>query len=161
MEERRFYENSQRGAAMKIVLKHWLVSLLALVAAYADTTFADPKPSFDNPRKIVFSIIQGDDTSIDHVIGAANNVLKFYGPENVNMRIVAYSKGIRALLKKDKFVARIDTLMQYDVSFVACGNTMRTLKIKNSDLLDDVEVVTAGIVEIIEREKEGWIYIKP
>jgi len=134
-----------------------LVSILA-----ADTEFAEPKPSIDNPREIVFCITEGDDESIHHVLSSANNVLKFYGPENVHMRIVAYYHGIRAVLKKEKDIAvRVDALMQYDVEFVACGNTMRTKNIKEDELIEGTEVVTAGIVEMIERVKSGWTYIKP
>lgn len=133
-----------------------------ILFVHAEVEFVKPLPSFDHQRKILFSIVDGDEKSIHHVLGTANNVLKFYGPENVQMRIVAYSQGIRTLLKKNKDMAsRVDTLMQYDVSFVACGNTMRTLKIKKEDLLEDVEVVTAGVVEIIERVKGGWIYVRP
>jgi intracellular sulfur oxidation DsrE/DsrF family protein len=51
--------------------------------------------------------------------------------------------------------------MTYDVTFIACGNTMKTLKIKEEDLLADVEIVTAGIVELIERQLRGYIYIRP
>jgi intracellular sulfur oxidation DsrE/DsrF family protein len=38
---------------------------------------------------------------------------------------------------------------------------MRTFKVKEKDLIDGVEVVTAGIVELIERQLRGWIYIRP
>jgi intracellular sulfur oxidation DsrE/DsrF family protein len=130
--------------------------------AYADTTFAKPLPSIDNPRKIVFSIHSGDEETINHVLSSANNVLKFYGPEKVNMEIVAYYHGIEAVLKKNKEIAvRVDTLMQYDVKFIACGNTMETKHIKKEELIDGVEVVTAGIVEVTERVQDGWVYIVP
>ncbi len=51
--------------------------------------------------------------------------------------------------------------MQYDVEFIACGNTMRTLHIKKDDLIDGTTIVTAGVVELLESVKKGWIYIKP
>lgn len=143
-------------------MKLLLSLLLSLFYLQAETTFADPKPSMMEPRKIVFCITSADDEQINHVLSSANNVLKFYRPENVQMEIVAYYHGIRALLKKNpKIAERVDTLMQYDVNFIACGNTMRTKGIKKSELIDGVEVVSAGIVEMIERVKEGWIYIKP
>jgi intracellular sulfur oxidation DsrE/DsrF family protein len=140
-----------------------IYALLALGALlFADTEFADPKPSIMEPRQIVFSVTEGSDEAINHVLSSANNVLKFYGPEKVQMEIVAYSGGIRTLLKNNpKIAERVRTLMLYDVTFVACGNTMRTKKITKEQLIDDVEIVTAGIVEMIERVKEGWIYIKP
>ena len=141
----------------------YLVLLLAWATfLFADTQFAEPKPSLEAPRQIVFSVTSGDDEAINHVLSSANNVLKFYGPEKVQLEIVAYSGGIRMLLKENpKIAERVRTLMLYDVTFVACGNTMRTKNITESQLIEDTEVVTAGIVEMIERVKEGWIYIKP
>lgn len=136
--------------------------ILFLSFVLGETEFAEPKPSIDNPRKIVFPITKGDDESINHVLSSANNVLKFYGPEKVQIAIICYSKGIRTLLKKEKKIAvRVRSLMTYDVEFIACGNTMRTKGIKKEDLLEGVEVVTAGIVELVERDLKGWIYIRP
>jgi intracellular sulfur oxidation DsrE/DsrF family protein len=51
--------------------------------------------------------------------------------------------------------------MTYDVEFIACGNTMRTLHIEKKDLLDDIGFATAGIVEIIERQLQGYTYAQP
>ncbi len=142
--------------------KYVFVLFSFCIVLFAETEFATPKPSITSPRHIVFSISKGDDYAFDHILSIANNVLKFYGPENVEMKIVAYSQGIKLLLKKNKKTAtRIDALMQYDVEFIACGNSMRTLHIKKEDLVDDAEIVTAGIVEIIESIKKGWVYIKP
>lgn len=142
--------------------KFLVVVLLLSVCTFADTVFAEPKPAIDNQRQIVFSIKSADDEEINHVLSSANNVLKFYGPEKVHMRIVAYYHGIKALLKKEKDIAvRVDALMQYDVEFVACGNTMKTKNIKPEELIDGVEIVTAGIVEMVERVQEGWVNIVP
>ena len=139
-----------------------LAIVVLFIISFADTQFAEPKPSIDNPRKIIFPITKGDDESINHVLSSANNVMKFYGPENVQIAIICYSKGIRTLLKKEKKIAvRVRSLQTYDVEFIACGNTMRTLKIKPEDLIEGVEIVTAGIVELVERDLKGWIYIRP
>jgi uncharacterized protein len=143
-------------------LKTILILLTFLVSLYSDTKLASPIPTIDNPRKILFSIIKEDDKLAHHILTSANNVLKYYGPEKVHMKIVVYSEAIRALLKSEtKFKARIEALMLYDVEFVTCANTMRTKGITKEMLLDDIEIVTAGIVELIERVKEGWVYIKP
>jgi len=136
--------------------------LLLCVMLTAETKFADPKPSFDNPRQIVFSIKSADDAEIHHVLSSANNVLKFYGSDNVQLRIIAYYHGIKALQSVHKEIAlRVRALMLLDVEFVACGNTMTTKNIKKSELVDGSEIVTAGIVEITERVKEGWVNIVP
>ncbi len=145
------------------MIRYFTLILLSLFTlSYADTEFAEPKPSFEQPRKIVFSVTEGDSHALDHVLSVANNVLKFYGPENVSMKIVAYSQGLKLLYKKEKQTAvRVDALMQYEVEFIACRNTMRTLNVHEDELIDGVEYVTAGVVELIESVKKGWIYIKP
>lgn len=142
--------------------KFTLILLSFCIVLFAETEFADPKPSFDNPRKIVFAIIEDSDHALDHILSTANNVVKYYGADNVNMEIVAYSKGIKLLLKANKETAkRVDALMQVDVTFIACGNTMQTKNIKKEDLVEGTEVVTAGVVELLEKVKSGWTYIKP
>ncbi|MDM5264175.1 DsrE family protein [Sulfurovum sp. XTW-4] len=142
-----------------------ILILLACVLSFtvAETEFAEPKPAIDNPRQLVFGIPSGDVKEINRILSTVNNVMKFYRPENTEVVIVAYGQGLKSLLKKgDADVRkRIEALMTYDVEFIACGNTMRTLHIEKKDLLDDIGFATAGIVEIIERQLRGYTYAQP
>jgi len=127
-----------------------------------ETEFATPKPAIDNPRKIVFSIDTLDDKEVNHVISTVNNVIKFYRPENTEVVVVVYSQGVK-ILRKDSDIhtrKRIEALMTYDIEFVACENSLRTLGITRKELMDDLSYGTAGIVEIIERQLQGFTYIK-
>ena len=145
-------------------MRQTLILLFMIISfTTAETEFAEPKPSMENPRKFVFPITAWDREEINHILGSANNVIKFYGVDNTEVVIVAYSQGIKSLLKHhDSGIARrVRSLMTYDVEFIACGNTMETLRIKEKELLEGVEVVTAGIVELIERQLRGYIYIRP
>ncbi len=56
---------------------------------------------------------------------------------------------------------RISSLLQYDIEFVACGNTMEATGRTKADLIEGVDMVTAGIPEIMERTLQGWLYIRP
>lgn len=147
---------------MCIVKKICLFCLCYSSFVAAETEFAKPKPAIDNPRKIVFSIDTIDDKEVNHVISTVNNVIKFYRPENTEVVVVVYSQGVK-ILRKDSDVdtrKRIEALMTYDIEFVACENSLRTLGIKKKELMDDLSFGTAGIVEIIERQLQGFIYIK-
>lgn len=141
--------------------------LIALACVFsftvAETEFADPKPAIDNPRQLVFGIPSGEIKEINRILSTVNNVMKFYRPENTEVVIVAYGQGLKSLLKKGDVDVRkrIEALMTYDVEFIACGNTMRTLHIDKKDLLDDIGFATAGIVEIIERQLQGYTYAQP
>jgi len=144
------------------MIKFTLILLSFCIISFSDTEYADPKPSFDNPRQIVFSVTEDSPHALDHILSVANNVLKFYGPDNVQIKIVAYSRGLKLLYKRNHTTAiRVDALMQYDVVFIACGNTMKTYKLKEKDLIEGSVVVTAGVVELLESVKSGWTYIKP
>ena len=44
---------------------------------------------------------------------------------------------------------------------IGCLNTMKTMKWKKSDFIDDIEYVQAGIAEVIERKQAGWIEFTP
>jgi len=145
---------------MKKVL---LILTLILSNIYGETEFSEPKPAMDNPRQLLFSIPTFEIKEVNRIISTVNNVIKFYGVENTEVVIVAYGQGLKSLLKKgDKDIRkRIEALMTYDVEFIACANTMRTLHIDKKDLLDDIGFATAGIVEIIERKLQGFSYTQP
>lgn len=145
-------------------MKKILIVLACLFSfTVAETEFAEPKPAIDNPRQLVFALPSGEIKEINRILSTVNNVMKFYRPENTEIVIVAYGQGLKSLLKKgDADVRkRIEALMTYDVEFIACGNTMRTLHIDKKDLLDDIGFATAGIVEVIERQLQGYTYAQP
>lgn len=128
----------------------------------ADTVLADPKPSMDQPRKILLQLTSKDPRTINNLLFNVVNIQKFYGMDNVKIAVVAYGDGMQAYYKKTSPVRdRIVSLKLYDVEFVACGNTMSATGHKNTELIDGIEVVTAGIPEIVERTLRGWSYIRP
>ena len=143
-----------------MIKKFILVALMA-VFSYAQSKFSEPQPSFDNPRKVVYSLHVGDLDTVEHTIGSMYNILKEYPSESLKIVVVAYGKGMR-VLKKDydkKTLERIKSLMQYDVEFIGCKNTMETMKWKESDFIDGISFAQAGIVEVIEKQQDGYIGI--
>lgn len=142
-----------------MIKKLFLVLSMCLILS-AETELAEPKPSIFEQRKIVFSINNPNEKAIHALLSTANNVLKFYGTENVHLRVVAYAHGMKMLLEKNIEIARrVKALLLVDVEFVACGNTMKTKGIKKEELIEDVEIVTAGVAELVERSVDGWIHI--
>ncbi|MGE5547370.1 MAG: DsrE family protein [Solirubrobacterales bacterium] len=136
--------------------------LPAVSPAGAADTRAEPKPTWENPRRILLQLNSDDAKKINGVLNNAVNLQKFYGQDNVRVAIVAYGPGVTALLKTGSPVAeRVASLRQYEVEFVACGNTLATTGKTAADLLPGVGVTTAGIAEIVERQIEGWHVVAP
>ena len=143
------------------MIKKFILVLFMAVFSYAQAKFSDPQPSFDNPRKVVYSLYVGDLETVEHTIGSMYNILKEYPAESLKIVVVAYGKGMR-VLKKDydkKTLERIKSLMEYDVEFIGCKNTMETMKWKESDFIDGISFAQAGIVEVIEKQQDGYIGI--
>lgn len=139
------------------------LTVFSMAAAGAeDTQLSDPQPSWDVPRKIMLQLTSDDAKRVNGILHNAVNLQKFYGQDNVKVAIIAYGAGVRALLAESSPVTdRVASLQQYEVEFVACGNTLTTIGKSGADLLPGVEVATAGIAEIVERQLKGWHYVVP
>lgn len=143
------------------MLKKLFLILCLFGFALAHTEFSNPKPSFESPRKVVYSLYVNDLDTVNQTIGSMYNILKEYPAESLKIVVIAYGKGLRTLKKDyDKATqSRIKSLMEYDVEFIACKNTMETMKWKESDFIDGISFTQAGIVEVIERQVDGYIGI--
>lgn len=139
-----------------------LVFVASGAASAGTTDLADPKPSFDNPRKIVVGVSEGDPTRLNAVLNNIGNIQKFYGLDNAKLVVVGYGPGVRALLRADNPVrARIESFQAIEVEFIACGATLESLKLTEADLIDKVGTVPNGLPEIVERQLKGWTYLHP
>ncbi|MEA3513547.1 MAG: DsrE family protein [Campylobacterota bacterium] len=142
------------------------IILICSIVAFSfagDMKFADPQPSFDEPRKWVIKLRSANIETVNHMLGSIYNVLKVYPSESINISVIAYAQGMRALRTDydPHTLSRIRSLMDYDVEFVGCRNTMETMKWEEGEFLEDVTYVQAGIAEVIERIAGGWINVTP
>lgn len=143
---------------IKKVLILMFVSALFL---FGKSDFSEPYPSFDEPRKVAIQLYDSDLDKVNHNLSTIYNILKEYPAESLKVVVIAYGNGVRAL-KKDYDKAtlkRINSLVEYDVEFIVCKNTMDTMKWTGDDFIDDASFVQAGIVELIERQVDGYIGI--
>ena len=132
-------------------------------ALFAKYDFKDPKPTFDNPRKVVMKLNRKDIHYANHLLGTIYNILKEYPDGALKVVVIAYGPGMRVLRKDyDKHtLSRIKSLMEYDVEFIGCLNTMQTMHWKKSEFIDGISYVQAGVVEVIERQAHGFIDATP
>ncbi len=132
-------------------------------ALFAKYDFKNPKPTFDNPRKVIMKLNRKDIHYANHLLGTIYNILKEYPDGALKVVVIAYGPGMRVLRKDyDKHtLSRIKSLMEYDVEFIGCLNTMQTMHWKKSEFIDGISYVQAGVVEVIERQAHGFIDATP
>jgi intracellular sulfur oxidation DsrE/DsrF family protein len=59
------------------------------------------------------------------------------------------------------FEQKLIELAKLDVLFVACNNSLVGMEIDKERLLPFIKVVPVGVLEIVQKQSEGYAYIKP
>ncbi len=147
-------------------LKNWLGLLIAcvlLAGALPAAAGENPKPFAE--KRVVLQISDRDPFKQTLVLNVANNLLKHYGPDKIDIEIVAFGPGLRLLFADNANAGRIKNLIDNGgVRFSACSNTIRNMgkKLGHPPELNPAAVrVSAGVVRIIDLIGQGYILIKP
>jgi len=111
--------------------------------------------------KVVIQVSDGDAARWNMALNNAKNVQDELGASNVDIEIVAYGPGI-GMLKADAILSnRIIEATTAGVQVIACENTMTVQKIIKADMNPAIGYVRAGVVQLMNRQREGWAYIRP
>jgi intracellular sulfur oxidation DsrE/DsrF family protein len=118
--------------------------------------------SADVPKeKLVIQVSDGDPAKWNMALNNARNVQTELGQDKVEIEIVAYGPGI-GMLKADAAISnRVTEAMDTGVRLVACENTMTNQKLSKADMHDKISYAPAGVVQLMKRQREGWVYIRP
>ena len=134
---------------------------LAATLAFATVPAASAADPGAGKQRMVMQVSDGDPARWNLALNNLKNVQKELGKGNVDLEVVAYGPGI-SMLKMDSPVGnRIAEAMKGGIRVVACENTMHGQKLTKGDMLPDIGYVRAGVVELIEKQKEGYAYIRP
>ena len=140
----------------------YLIMLFALMLSL--NLYASPETKPFAEKRIVLQISDNDPFKQTLVLNVANNLIKHYGQDTVDIEIVAFGPGLRLLFKDNANVGRIDGLASNGVQFSACQNTIngmgRQLGSK-PEINPKATHVSAGVVRIIDLVDEGYELIKP
>ena len=114
----------------------------------------------NNAYKVVFDITSSDSTDHQSLIRWLNEISK--SNPNALMEVVFYGKSLPMVTTEKSVVAEeVQKLAKNkNISFRVCEMALKRYQLTKSDLLPGVEIVPDGIAEIIQRQTEGWGYIK-
>lgn len=133
---------------------------LTLVGSTLMATGCATAPSAPKPR-IVMQVSDGDAAKWNLALNVAKNAQKELGADKVDVEMVAFGPGI-GMLKFDSVTAtRVNEAIKSGVKVVACENTMGAQKLVKADMNPAISYVPAGVIEIMNRQNEGWAYVRP
>jgi uncharacterized protein len=140
-----------------------VVSLAALLCGCASMgeAMAPAAGQASARNRVVMQVSDADPGKWNLALNNARNVQTDLGAKNVEIEIVAYGPGIGMIKAGSPVAPRIEEAIQGGMRIVACENTMTNLKLTKSQMLPDLVYVPAGVVEIMQRQQQGWAYIRP
>jgi uncharacterized protein len=144
---------SRRKLSGRLVVAVAIVLLAAVAAAQTQQG--------TTRSRVVIQVSDGETMKWNLALNNAHNLQAELGAANIDIEIVAYGPGI-GMLKLDSPVANaVGEAGAAGMKIFACENTMRAQHLARSDMLDGIGYVSAGVVEIMKRQQQGWSYIRP
>ncbi len=99
-------------------------------------------------------------------LGNAENLLKSAGENGADIVVIGNGRSV-ITYETPELHSTMQSLAKQGVGFYACRNSMRKMKEEGHISIDEtqlppyVTVVPAGIAAIIEKQNEGYAYVKP
>lgn len=159
-------------------LTHLLLPLLILIGLtsplHAQTLKAVPEiqgPSQDRfpgdpaTHKVVYMFNQADNEYQTSILNSIQAMLRMYD-DDVEIAVVVIGPGIHVLAKEPQ--REVDPLIyervasfanDYNVRWIACGNTMNSIGWQDSDMRPFAEYVEVGASALMELQANGFAFI--
>jgi uncharacterized protein len=146
----------------RIVPAACLIAMVMVVPLVRGEGFTD-KGGADRPHRVVMHLNSGNEKV---QLGALNNIRHLYqelGRERLQLELVVHGAGLSLFTKNATTLGQELAQMKadYGVHYTACSNTMKAMKITRDDLIVEVGDTVPAMVRLMERQEQGWVYIKP
>ena len=110
-------------------------------------------------HKIIFQLVTGDTTSHKVLMKQFGNILSV--SPNTKIEVVCHGPGIEMMMQdKSIVVNKIKEFKEKGVVFNVCEFSLKERKVDKAKLIEQSTYVPAGILEIVEKQEQGWSYIK-
>lgn len=116
-----------------------------------------PEPTY----RVLFHLDEADRAKHESVLRNIRNLLDDLGADKTQVELVTHGQGLDLLTGQTDQGERVRELIEQGVTVAACNNTLRERHIPAERLLPGVTIVSSGVGELVRREAEGWLYVRP
>jgi len=146
---------------MKQLLAATVLAVATVVGTVQPSQALADASSSAKKYHLVFQISENNPAQWNLALNFAFAFQKNQGKDNSEIEIVALGPGLNMLKSGSKVTDRITQAMDRSIDIVACGETMNAMKVTQADLIGGVRVVPGGLLEIVNRQRDGWSYVRP
>lgn len=137
------------------------IAVIAFALFLGSITGALAQQPAGTRARVIFQVSDNDPAKWNLALNNVRNVQADLGAKNVDIEVVSYGPGIGMLRADSPVASRIDEALLAGVKVIACENTMKGQKLERKDMLNGIAYVPAGVVELVEKQQQGWAYIRP
>ena len=134
----------------------FMLAAVVCVAGAPAALAADPAR-----HGVVVQVSDGDSKTWNQALNVVKNIQAEYGKDKVDVELVVFGNGAGLLKFDSPLAGRIDDTLASGAKISMCENTMRAQKLVKDDMHPKIGYVKAGVIEIIERNKQGWTVVRP
>ena len=110
-------------------------------------------------HRIVMQLVSGDTLVHKGLMRQLRNMLE--AAPTMKLEVVCHGPGMDLLMSDRSLVAdKVKHFSERGIVFLACENTITERKLDRTKVLPEAGYVKAGIIHIVERQEQGWSYIK-
>lgn len=100
----------------------------------------------------------GDRADFKRALMLASNMREVLA--KTKFEVVVYGANVKLLTAFSDEAPLIQKVLDEGIQIIACSRSLKYEHIDESDLAPGVTVVPFGVVHIVNRQKQGWQYIK-
>jgi uncharacterized protein len=109
--------------------------------------------------KAVVVQANGDKVEFERALKLSSNMHEIL--KHSKFEVVVFGPAVKFLTEDSPEVPLIQKVQGEGIKLVACGRSLKTDNVKESDLAANITVTPFGAVHIVNRQKQGWQYFKP
>ncbi|SEW57263.1 DsrE family protein [Chitinophaga arvensicola] len=113
--------------------------------------------------QVVFQITSAASDAQLAMLGQLHNLLQYTDAQKtrIAIEVVVHGQAWNLLLAAENPLAdKVAVLYSRSVRFLICQNTLNSHQLPVAQLLSFVAVVPAAVAHLVERQHEGWAYIR-
>jgi uncharacterized protein len=138
-----------------VIMKTYLLLIVLLAGVFT----AQAQDKAVRQHRIVMQLVSGDTLVHKGLMRQLRNMLE--AAPTMQMEVVCHGPGMDLLMSDRSIVAdKVKHFSERGIVFLACENTIKEKQLDRSKVVPEAGYVQAGIIHIVERQEDGWSYIK-
>lgn len=159
------------GLALIAVALIWGVSVMvgagAVHAQDAKAAESAAGKAVERPfveHRIALQISDSDPVKQGLIVSISYKLLEVYGPDSIDVQVVAFGPGIDLLNADNPRRQQIDSLIAQGVTFNICGYTLETIERKTGkrpEMNPKARLVPAGVPFLLSLAEKNYTIVRP